>query len=261
MSKINIDGLLSNQPLFKHISPFELESLKREVVKLELDKGLTLFQKGNLADGCYILVYGLIKLAIPSSNGSDKIVELIRPGQSFGEAMMFLDEPYPFYAEALESSLLLRLPKNALLNLLEQSPTIAKQMMTGLSYRLLGFIRNLERHASHNAMQRVVDYLVQVSVSQESNDIRLELKKNVVASLLNLTPETFSRMLHHLSELGLIEVSASRIHINCIDALKNYPANDQNQSSGAKKSHTYFVKNHNGIDFSSATYNSPSSFG
>lgn len=235
MSKINLDGLLSNQALFRHISPFELESLKKEVVKMELDKGLSLFQKGDTADACFILVYGLVKLAIPSSNGSDKIVELIRPGQCFGEAMLFLDEPYPFYAESLEPSLLLRLPRNALFKLLDQSPTIARQMMTGLSYRLLGFIRSVERQSSHNAMQRVVDYLVQVAVTQDSNDIRLELKKNVVASLLNLTPETFSRMLHHLSELNLIRVSASRIYIHCMTALKAYASTSAAQETPTAK--------------------------
>lgn len=235
MGQINIDGLLVNQALFKHITPFELENLKKSVLKIELEKGLSLFQKGDLADSCFILVFGLIKLAIPSSASSDKIVELIRPGQSFGEAMMFLDEPYPFYAEALESSLLLRLPKSALLTLLEQSPTIAKQMMTGLSYRLLGFIRNVERHSLHNAMQRVVDYLVQVSVSQNSTHIQLELKKNVVASLLNLTPETFSRTLHHLSELGLIHIDASRIHIVSLEALRSYPVNESTGVSSSKK--------------------------
>ena len=115
MDKFNLDGLLSNQPLFKHISPFELESLKRDVSKLKVDKNFTLFQKDEQAEACYILVYGLVKLAIPSSNGNDKIIELIRPGQSIGEAMIFLDEPYPFYAEAIENSLLLKVPKSALL--------------------------------------------------------------------------------------------------------------------------------------------------
>lgn len=235
MSKINIDDLLANQALFQHISPFGLDSLKRSVVKVELEKAQTLFQKGDLADGCYVLVFGIIKLAIPSSAGSDKIIELIRPGQCFGEAMLFLDEPYPFYAEALESSLLLRLPKNALFSLLEQSPVIAKQMMRGLSYRLLGFIRNLERHASHNAMQRVVDYLVQVSVSQNDTRIRLELKKNVVASFLNLTPETFSRTLHQLSEQGVIQVHGSHIHIHCLESLKNCPTDVPVPVSRTKK--------------------------
>lgn len=222
MDKFNLDGLLSNQPLFKHISPFELDSLKKEVVKLKVDKNFTLFQKNDQADACYILVYGLIKLAIPTDNGNDKIIELIRPGQSIGEAMIFMDEAYPFYAEALENSLLLKVPKKALFKLLEQSPAIAKQMMAGLSYRILGFIRNIERQTSHSALQRVIDYILQTSKYQGSNDIHLELKKNVVASLLNLTPETFSRMLHHLSEMRLIEVSSSRIKILSEDLLRNF---------------------------------------
>jgi len=160
----------------------------------------------------------LMKLAIPSSSGSDKIVELIRPSQSFGEALLFLDEPYPFYAQTIEASLLLQLPKQALFHLLEQSPNTAKQMITGLSTRFLGVIRNVERHASQNAMQRVVDYLIQTALSRNSQDFHLELKKNVVASLLDLTPETFSRMLHQLCESNLIQVNASRIHIVSIDA-------------------------------------------
>lgn len=217
-----LDGLLINQALFQGISPFELESLKREVIKIELDKGLSLFQKGDTADACYIMVYGLLKLAIPTSSGSHKVIELIRPGQCFGEAMVFLEEPYPFYAETLESSLFLKISKKSLFKLLEQSPSIARQMMKGLSYRLLGFIRNLERQSSHNAMHRVVDYLMQTAQVQETTEIRLELKKNVVASILNLTPETFSRMLQQLVEEGLIEVRASRINIFSLSSLQDF---------------------------------------
>lgn len=222
MTKINLEGLLRNQALFRHISPFELDVLQKEVVKVELDKGFTLFQKGDSSDGTYILVYGLIKLGIPSSQGNDKVLELIRPSQSFGEAMMFLDEPYPFYAEAIESSLLLRLPKNAVLRLIEQSPLIARQMMVGLSYRLHGFIRDVERHSLQNATQRVIDYLLQLAARQGTLEIQLELKKNLVASLLNLSPETFSRVLHQLVEEDLIQVNGSYIHIGCPQTLRTF---------------------------------------
>lgn len=226
MSKINLGNLLANQSLFRHISTFELESLQREVCKLELGKGLSLFRKGDHADASFILVYGLVKLGIPSSHGSDKVLELIRPGQSLGEAMLFLDEPYPFYAEALENSLLLKIPKMALLRLLDSSPVIARQMMAGLSYRLLGFIRNVERYSLQNATQRVIDYLLQTSAMQSTNDVRLELKKNLVASLLNLTPETLSRVLHQLMDEKMIRVCGSTIHIIApTDTLKSYQGN------------------------------------
>ncbi|MFZ6686914.1 Crp/Fnr family transcriptional regulator [Undibacterium sp. SXout11W] len=222
MNHANMLGLLENHTLFRNISATDLLELQREVVKIELDKGAMLFRKGDVADATYILVYGLVKLSIPSSQGNDKVLELIRGGQSFGEAMMFLDEPFPFYAEGLESTLLLKIPRNALLRLLDRSPLISRQMMAGLSYRLLGFIRNVERYSLQTSTQRVIDYLLQTAASQSSNNIRLELKKHLLASLLNLTPETLSRVLHQLTDQELIKVRGSTIHIGSADALKSY---------------------------------------
>jgi CRP-like cAMP-binding protein len=168
MTKINLLGLLENHALFRNISAVDLHTLQREVVKTELEKNTMLFRKGDQADACFIVVYGLVKLSIPSSQGNDKVLELIRPGQSLGEAMMFLDEPYPFYAEALENTLLLKIPRQALMRLLDRSPLISRQMMAGLSYRLLGFIRNVERYSLQNATQRVIDYLLQTSAMQST---------------------------------------------------------------------------------------------
>jgi len=222
MTKINLLGLLQNHALFRHISQEDVRELQKEVLKLELDKGCMLFRKGDTAEATYIVVFGLVKLCLPSSQGNDKVLELIRGGQSLGEAMMFLDEPYPFYAEALVNTLLLKIPRHALLQLLDRSPLISRQMLAGLSYRLLGFIRNVERYSLQNATQRVIDYLLQLSATQRSNDIRLELKKHLVASLLNLSPETLSRVLHQLTDEQLIRVCGSNIHIASEDALKSY---------------------------------------
>ncbi|MBC3868919.1 Crp/Fnr family transcriptional regulator [Undibacterium oligocarboniphilum] len=222
MTKLNLLGLLENHALFRNISPIDLGELQKEVVKIELEKGFMLFRKGDIAEATYIVVYGLLKLSIPSSQGNDKVLELIRAGQSFGEAMMFLDEPYPFYAEALENTLLLKIPRAALLQLLDRSPLLSRQMMAGLSYRLLGFIRNVERYSLQNATQRVIDYLLQTSAIQCTNEVRLELKKHLLASLLNLSPETLSRVLHQLMDEDLIRVSGSIIHIGSAEALKTY---------------------------------------
>jgi len=93
-------------------------------------------------------------------------------------------------------------------------------MMAGLSYRLLGFIRNVERYSLQNSTQRVIDYLLQLSAFQGSNNIHLELKKHLVASLLNLSPETLSRVLHQLMNKQLIKVYGATIHIDSAEALK-----------------------------------------
>ncbi|MDO8310710.1 MAG: helix-turn-helix domain-containing protein, partial [Sideroxyarcus sp.] len=57
---------------------------------------------------------------------------------------------------------------------------------------------------------------------QGALEIHLELKKNLVASLLNLSPETFSRVLHQLVEEDLIQVNGSHIQIECPQLLKTF---------------------------------------
>jgi DNA-binding transcriptional regulator LsrR (DeoR family) len=90
-------------------------------------------------------------------------------------------------------------------------------------------------------MHRVIDYLLESAENQETTDIRLELKKNVVASILHLTPETFSRMLQQLMEEGLITVRASRINITSISALQDFLRfyNEQEMSCG-KPNRTFY---------------------
>jgi CRP/FNR family transcriptional regulator, dissimilatory nitrate respiration regulator len=222
MPNFKVDRLLLNHEMFRDILPRELEQLQKEVTRVGLEKGQTLFHKGDMAQGAYIVVYGIMKLSISSEDGGEKILEMIRPGQNFGEAMIFLDEPYPFSAIACDNVMLLRISPHGLLQLMDQSPRIARQMMTGLSTRLLSFIRNLERHCLQNATQRVIEYLLQASVTQSTTQIKLDLKKNLVASLLNLAPSTLSRILHQLTDLELIKVRGSSIHIASPDQLKSF---------------------------------------
>jgi CRP-like cAMP-binding protein len=57
---------------------------------------------------------------------------------------------------------------------------------------------------------------------EKSITITLPTNKGVIASRLNLTQEHFSRILHELSENGLIVVEGRKIHIPDVDKLRQY---------------------------------------
>jgi CRP-like cAMP-binding protein len=83
-----------------------------------------LFQKGDPAKGFFVVVFGQIKLAFPSAQGNEKVVQIVGPRQSFGEAVMFLDLPCPVFAEALVDSLLLHIGSGPVFELLETDPLV-----------------------------------------------------------------------------------------------------------------------------------------
>lgn len=186
-----------------------------------------LFQKGDPAKGFFVVIFGQIKLAFPSAQGNEKVVQIVGPRQSFGEAIMFLDLPCPVFAEALVDSLLLNIGSGPVFELLETDASFARRMLAGLSMRLHSLVQDVETYSLRSSAQRVVGYLLQHCPQADADcesafDISLPTSKQVIASRLNLTPETLSRIFHDLSVSGLIAVSGKTITINNAKRLREF---------------------------------------
>ncbi|POZ60981.1 Crp/Fnr family transcriptional regulator [Chromobacterium alticapitis] len=222
MSQIDVIQHLRHQPLFQQLSNEQLTQLARHARAVPADKGRMLFHRGDECDGMYAVVYGKVKLAILSPQGVEKVVEIIHPGQSFAEAVMFLGKPYPVQAQALEDSLLIFVAADAVFQALAGDPAFARNMLAGMSLRLHGMVRDVERYSVESALQRVIGYLLQQLDGDAPAELTLEANKNLVASRLNLTPETFSRVLQQLSKAGLLEVHGRELRLPDPGALAAY---------------------------------------
>lgn len=222
---IKIPAILANVPLFREMSPDEIERIAQGARELHLSRGDMLFQRGTPSNGFYVVIYGQVKLALSSPQGVEKVVELFGPGQSFGEAVMFMGKPYPVYAQTLADSLLLHISKAVVFEGIDNDPTFCRKMLAGLSIRLHRMIHYVESFSLRSSEQRVIGYLLQdLEEILEGRDIHIALpaNKNVIASNLNITPETFSRILHHLAEAGLIEVKGKDVCIRDVAKLRAY---------------------------------------
>ena len=219
-------AILSNLPLFKEMDPAEIERIAQGARETTVERGDPVFQRGDPCNGFYVVVYGQVKLALTSPQGIEKVVELIGPGQSFGEAVMFMNRPYPVFAQALADSLLLHISKQVVFDGLEREPAFARKMLAGLSIRLHRLLQDVESFSLRSSAQRVIGYLLQQSQELEAsaNDFHFNLpaNKNIIASTLNITPETFSRVLHNLSEAGLVAVKGKDVHILDVEKLRAY---------------------------------------
>ena len=223
---LDIPALLSRMPLFSALTPSHLAPIIAATREKRLAKGEMLFQKGDPPKGFYVIVFGQIKLAFPSSQGNEKVVEILGPRQSFGEAVVFMDKPYPVFAEALADTLLLHIAKDAVFKLLETDISFARALLAGLSMRLHSLISDVESYSLRSSAQRVIGYLLQHCPQESECEGRLELtlptSKQVIASRLNLTPETLSRIFHDLSNASLIEVHGRQITVPDLVRLREY---------------------------------------
>jgi len=205
--------LLSHAPIFRGLTPEELTRIAEGTTEVRAERGKLLFQRGDPCVGFHIVAFGQVKLAVGTASGAEKVVEIIGPGMSFGEALMFTERPYVVSATALADSLLLHVDRDTLFAELECDPRLARRMLAGLSMRLHVLVKDVEALTLHSAMQRVIGYLATLEDEGGGPRITLPAQKALVASRLNLTPEYFSRILHELADEGLLRIDGRDIEI------------------------------------------------
>jgi CRP-like cAMP-binding protein len=221
----NIDPrvFLRRMPLFADLGIDELDAMGAAATEVHVARGRTIFERGDPCQGFHTILYGQVKLGFLSVQGQEKVIEILGPGMSFGEAVMFMDKPYIVTATALEDSLLLHVAKDAIFAELDRSSAFARRMLAGMSRRLHGLVTDVEAYTLHSGSDRIVDYLLKDGPAS-GDKITLSVSKRLVASRLNITPEYFSRVLHDLVRRGLLRVDGREIEIVDADGLRAYEA-------------------------------------
>jgi CRP/FNR family transcriptional regulator, dissimilatory nitrate respiration regulator len=209
---------LSVLPLFNDLSPAELSHLAEGCALRRVARSEMVFHMGEPCNEFHVIVTGQIKLFALSPGGQEKVVDLIGPGQSFGEAVMFADRPYILSAQALVDTFLLTVSKQAVIREIERDHRFALRMLAGLSRRMHGLVHDVQAYALHSGLQRVIGFLLRDQPLEDCSSaqvltVSLPVSKATVASRLSLTPEYFSRVLRELETHGLIEVDKRDIRI------------------------------------------------
>ncbi|MFZ1910249.1 MAG: cyclic nucleotide-binding domain-containing protein [Burkholderiales bacterium] len=221
--QIKVQAFLANLPLFSEMTPEELDRIAAGTETLYAQKGEEVCHTGDQVTGFHVVVYGQVTLGFTSPQGVEKVVEIVRPGQSFGEALMFLDRPYIVFARALSDAMLLHVGKRTVNDELARDPAFARRMLSGLSQRLHGLVRDVEAYTLRSGAERVIGYLLRELPDDAGTgqvDLELTPGKNVIASRLNMTPEHFSRILHDLEAQGLIKVEGRLVRIPDLERLR-----------------------------------------
>lgn len=226
---MRVSHYLSRLPLFSDMQPEELGQLAEACTIAQIGRGEMLFSVGQNCNEFHVVLAGQVKLFALSAAGQEKVIELVSPGQSFGEALMFTNRPYIVSSQALVDSLILTVKKHAVLREIERDGRFALRMLAGISRRLHGLVHDVESYTLQSGMQRVIGYLLRDSeiegedVPEGPRVVTLPVSKATIASRLSLTPEYFSRVLHELADQDLIEVDKRDIRIRDVRRLASYP--------------------------------------
>jgi CRP/FNR family transcriptional regulator, dissimilatory nitrate respiration regulator len=215
--------LLRRHYLFAALGDSQFAALQPAITLRRLAPHEVLFQRGDPAAQFFVALEGEVRLYLQSRGGEEKVVDVIAPGQSFAEAVMFMEMPiYPVSADGRDEAGIAAIASAPYVELLRSNSKACLHLLADLSRRLHGLVRDIEALTLESAQSRLLRYLLARlgTVPAGPSILHLEEPKNMLAARLDMKPETLSRILRSLADERLIEVEGRQIRIPDVTRLQ-----------------------------------------
>jgi CRP-like cAMP-binding protein len=218
--RAKIIAALKQSHLFSKLTEYQLDRVCDNCKLVELDEGELLFAQGDKVKSFYLVLRGKTKLYRVSPDGHEKIIEIVSQGQTFAEALMFMDQPhYPVNSTALEPTDVVAVDAEKFKSMLWDSVDTCLLLLGEMSLRLHKLVREIDTLTLHSGTCRVASYLLE-QAPQEQACFDLDIAKSVIAARLSIKPETLSRIIKRLRQQRIISIDGNKITIHDRHALK-----------------------------------------
>lgn len=206
---------LAEMPILQDINFDTIALLASGARRFELGRSEPVFERGSSPTGLYFVISGGVKLMTLGPDNRARVVELFQPCGMFGEIGVFTGAAYRTWTQTIAPSVLLEVSRERVLAAVDCDHKLAVRMLTAVTARTQRLIDGISCSSPSTAAVRVAAYILELADRSATPDgpIVLPASKGTIASLLNLSQESLSRVLRRMKDAGLLMVSGRRIRI------------------------------------------------
>jgi len=192
-------------PLFAKVGDGDLRNMAQLLIERRFPKNKTIVEEGLPGDYMYVIREGRVKVTKLSGDGREKILELMGPGDFFGEMSLLDNAERSASVKTLCETRILALSRNDFLSELRRNPDLAMAVIQELTRR----VRQMDEQASSLSFQRVRErtkgLLLRLAREDSTRDgwrITPSLTHQQIADMIGTSRETVTRVLKVLKEQG-----------------------------------------------------------
>ena len=221
----DICNIVQKSPLAKAVGEEVTREILAAAVRQHWPEGALIFQEGDKAEGIFIVCKGSVKLTRISPDGRESVLTFVEPPNLFAEAAIFLGR-YPAAAIALADTELLCLPRAQVMELIRRHEEFLNFLFGTMARWMQRLVAKIDQLTLSDATARVARFfLSELDKGPPQFDYRvpritLHAKKGDLATLLNISQPSLSRILRKLQDDKLIDVQARTIYLHDLDALR-----------------------------------------
>lgn len=217
----------SRVQIFSGLDPEEMSRIAPHARSLRKARGEFIYMPGDRADFVYILRQGRVKLSVLSESGKEIAIDIIQPGEIFGEFALVDESLRSNMAQALDDIVMWVFAKRDFTHLLSSQPKLALSYIRLVGDRRRRMEKKLSDITSKAVSARVCELLHELStnsaeVETPASDYLVPLTHHDVASLIGAARQTTTTVLNDLERRDIIELGRGWIRIKRLKELQTY---------------------------------------
>ena len=200
--------------LFQCLSKPQLERLSEITVQQEYKKDNFLFLEGEDSDKLHILTDGMIKIYKCDKKGNEIMLNHFYPTTLVAEFACLEHIPYPATAVFETDGRVISVDYTTFEKEFLKNPDISLSIIKSLTHKIKALDNVITRNLTLDSTGRAAKFIY------ENEALASKLKQNKVAAILNITPETMSRVIRKFRESGIVDFKDGKLRISNKDKLK-----------------------------------------
>jgi CRP-like cAMP-binding protein len=216
---------IKNCDLFSQVSADDIAWLESKSRMRKVKRGETVYLPDDAADDILLVASGRVKICHATPEGKQSIIGFIDPGEIFGElSLLDSNSGREGIAEAAEKSIVVAIPKNELLAIVQKYPSIVLGVTKLIGLRRQRVERRLRNLLFRSNRDRVIHLLLELSEkygrrTDSGIELQIRLSHQEMASIVGSTRETVTVVLGQLQAEGLLSIARRRIFLLSLEKL------------------------------------------
>ncbi|ACQ78870.1 transcriptional regulator, Crp/Fnr family [Beutenbergia cavernae DSM 12333] len=210
------EDVVRTAPIFADLDDDTVAALRAAMDEVTVRRGEVLFREGEPGDRLFVIASGKVKLGHTAPDGRENLLAILGPGEIVGELSLYDPGARTATATALAPSNLLELDNPDLVALLEDHPSLARQLLRSLAQRLRRTNNALADLVFSDVPGRVAKALLDLSHRfgrPVPGGIRVphDLTQEELAQLVGASRETVNKSLAEFSARGWIQLDGRAV--------------------------------------------------
>ncbi|HOT83564.1 MAG TPA: Crp/Fnr family transcriptional regulator [Candidatus Defluviicoccus seviourii] len=213
-----VRDLLGQHFLLKHLAAAELDQLARMAITRLCRPNEAVFLKGDPGNSMMAVVHGRVRICSYSSEGREVILNVINPGEVFGEIALIDGGSRTADAFAMDATELVVLSRRDFLPFLERNPQVCIKLLEVLCERLGATSAQVEDFFFLDLRSRLAKRLLAAADHAANNGAggdpgTVRLSQHMLASMIGTSREAVNKQLRAWEEAGLIALKRGAVKI------------------------------------------------